>query len=56
MNEPTADRTMAAVQVINARRPAQGEMRAHWLAYYAQAWSLAWDGCPNLLESHQSKA
>ncbi|SYZ33139.1 Panacea domain-containing protein [Propionibacterium australiense] len=42
----TVDRALVAAQVINARKPVYGEMQAHKLAYYAQAWSLVWDGRP----------
>lgn len=46
MREPTVDRAMAAAQTINARHPVFGETQAQKLVYYAQAWSLVWDGRP----------
>ncbi|MFC2624233.1 MAG: Panacea domain-containing protein [Propionibacterium acidifaciens] len=54
--EAAVDRALAAAQVINARRRVYGETQAQKLAYYAQAWSLVWDGrplFPNRIEAWQ---
>lgn len=56
MLSTTVDRAVAAAQVINARKPVSGETQAQKLAYYAQAWSLVWDGRPlfsNRIEAWQ---
>ena len=56
MPSTTVDRALAAAQVINARKPVHGETQAQMLVYYAQAWSLVWDGRPlfaNRIEAWQ---
>lgn len=56
MRESTVDRAMAAAQTINALSRVFGEMQAQKLVYYAQAWSLVWDGRPlfsNRIEAWQ---
>lgn len=52
----TVDRAVAAAQAINARRRVYGETQAQKLGYYAQAWSMVWDGrplFPNRIEAWQ---